>query len=76
MDGWALSLQLVDSVYNMAALVCRCVRSAVGANMLDGHVSQVVSNTELLRDHVRFIWSEGVGSFNRVITMRESLYKP
>ena len=75
-DGWASSLQLVDSVHKVSEAVCLLIRTGVRAYMCDDRVVQAVSKAEALKQYVKFIWSEGANSFDRVLTCRESVYRP
>ena len=74
-DGWACSLQLADSVYNISCTICSSVCSRVGATRCGEPVNPVVTNTTMLRDYTKLVWSEGAKVFNRLIDRRKDLYE-
>lgn len=72
-DGWAFSLRLADSVYKMSDTTCLCIRSE---SISDERGDRMVATIEALRDHAKFVWREGVNSFDCVLITGSSVYEP
>jgi hypothetical protein len=67
-DGWAYTLQLANSVQNMAGTICSFVFNGFSETGFRGSAQQVIANTFKLKKYAEFTCTEGSFNLNGIIS--------